>query len=216
MENNNQIEESKSDGFELLENVIKSNEENIKSNEDKIKLYVKLRFMFEDHLKMMGQTQLDFEAVGETYQDAMKFHELESVKRTEFLKNIPTKIEAVLSPETVEDFEKINSKMKEMKILTWSGLGTMILGILILVISINFATNWYKESIKAKSELRQNILNEIAGEGKKIYDESEVKALSENTKLMQLWIKNNLKKAEDFLRFKDGYDAKNTTERESE
>ena len=216
MGNNNQIEESKTDGFELLEKVIKSNEENIKSNEDKIKLYVKLRFMFEDHLKMMGQTQLDFEAVGETYQDAMKFHELESVKRTEFLKNIPTKIEAVLSPETVEDFEKINSKMKEMKIITWSGLGTMILGILILVISINFATNWYKESIKAKSELRQNILNEIAGEGKKIYDESEVKALSENTKLMQLWIKNNPKKAEDFLRFKDGYDAKNTTERESE
>ena len=208
MENNNQIEESKSDGFELLENVIKSNEENIKSNEDKIKLYVKLRFMFEDHLKMMGQTQLDFEAVGETYQDAMKFHELESVKRTEVLKNIPTKSEAVLSPETVEDFEKINSKMKEMKILTWSGLGTMILGILILVISINFATNWYKETIKSKSELRQNILNEIAGEGKKIYDESEVKALSENTKLMQLWIKNNPKKAEDFLRFKDGYDAK--------
>lgn len=207
MESNNQIEESKTDGFELLEKVIKSNEENIKSNEDKIKLYVKLRFMFEDHLKMMGQTQLDFEAVGETYQDAMKFYELESVKRTEFLKNIPTKIEAVLSPETVEDFEKINSKMKEMKILTWSGLGTMILGILILVISINFATNWYKESIKAKSELRQNILTEIAGEGKKIYDENEVKALSENTKLMQLWIKNNPKKAEDFLRFKDGYEA---------
>ena len=144
MENNNKIEEPKSDGFELLENVIKSNEENIKSNEDKIKLYVKLRFMFEDHLTMMGQTQLDFEAVGETYQDAMKFHELESVKRTEFLKNIPTKIEAVLAPETVGYFEKIDSKIKEMKFLTWSGLGTIILAILILVISTNFAANWYK------------------------------------------------------------------------
>ena len=216
MENNNQIEESKSDGFELLENVIKSNEENIKSNEDKIKLYVKLRFMFEDHLKMMGQTQLDFGVVAETYKDAMKFHELESVKRTEFLKNIPTKIEAVLAPETVGHFEKIDSKIKEMKFLTWSGLGTMILAILILVISINFATNWYKESIRSKSEIRADILNEIAGEGKKIYDENEVKALSENTKLMQLWIKNNPKKAEDFLRFKDGYEAKNTTERQSE
>ena len=208
MENDDQIEESKSDGFELLENVIRSNEDNIKSNNNRIEIYSKLAFALEDHLTIMGQTQLDFEAVGETYEDAMKFHELESVKRTEFLKNIPTKIEAVLSPETVEDFEKINSKMKEMKILTWSSFGTMILGILILVISINFATNWYKESIKAKSELRQNILNEIAGEGKKIYDESEVKALSENTKLMELWIKNNPKKAEDFLRFKDGYEAK--------
>ena len=207
MENDNQIEESKTDGFELLENVIRSNEENIKSNKDKIELYVKLAFMFEDQLTMMGQTQLDFEAVAETCKDAMKFHELESIKRTEFLKKIPTKIEAFLAPETVEHFEKIDSKIKEMKFLTWSGLGTMILGILILVISINFATNWYKESIKAKSELRQNILNEIASEGKKIYDENEVKVLSENTKLMQLWMRNNPKKAEDFLRFKDGYEA---------
>lgn len=196
MESNNQIEESKSDGFELLENVIRSNEENIKSNKDKIELYVKLAFMFEDHLTMMGQTQLDFEVVAETYKDAMKFHELESVKRTEFLKSIPTKIEAVLAPETVGHFEKIDSKIKEMKFLTWSGLGTMILGILILVISIKFATTWYKESIKSKSELRQNILNEIAGEGKKIYYESEVNVLGENTKLMQEWIKSNPKKAE--------------------
>ena len=216
MESNNQIEESKTDGFGLLENVIKSNEENIKSNEYKIKLYVKLRFMFEDHLKMMGQTQLDFGVVAETYKDAMKFYELESVKRTEFLKNIPTKIEAVLAPETVGHFEKIDSKIKEMKFLTWSGLGTMILAILILFISINFATNWYKESIRSKSEIRADILNEIAGEGKKIYDENEVKALGENTKLMQLWIKNNPKKAEDFLRFKDGYEAKIITERQSE
>lgn len=208
MENDDQIEESKSDGFELLEKVIRSNEDNIKSNNNRIEIYSKLAFALEDHLTIMGQTQLDFEAVGETYEDAMKFHELESVKRTEFLKNIPTKIEAVLSPETVEDFEKINSKMKEMKIVSWSGLGTMILGILILFISINFATTWYKESIRSKSELRQNILNEIAGEGKIIYNENEVKVLSEITKLMQLWIKNNPKKAEDFLRFKDGYEAK--------
>ena len=207
MENNNQIEESKSDGFELLENVIRSNEDNIKSNNNRIEIYSKLAFALEDHLTIMGQTQLDFEAVGETYEDAMKFHELESVKRTEFLKNIPTKIEAVLSPETVGCFEKIDSKIKEIRIFIWSGLGTMILGILILVISINFATNWYKESIRSKSEIRADILNEIADEGKKIYDENEVKVLSENTKLMQLWIKNNPKKAEDFLRFKDGYEA---------
>ena len=57
-----------------------------------------------------------------------------------------------------------------------------------MIISINFATKWYKESIKAKSELRQDILNEIAGEGKKIYDEKEMKILSENTEIMQLWI----------------------------
>ena len=208
MENNNQIEESKSDGFELLENVIKSNEENIKSNNDRIEIYSKLEFVFEDHLNMMVQTQLDLNAVGETYKEAMKFHEFESVKRTEFLENVPTKIEAVLAPEAIENLEKIDSKIRKMKILPWFGVGMMIIGILISVISINFATNWYKESIKAKSELRADILREIASEGKKIFDENEVKALKENTKLMQLWIKNNPKKAEDFLRFRDGYEAR--------
>ena len=54
----------------------------------------------------------------------------------------------------------------------------------------------------------QDILNEVADEGKKIYDENEIKMLQENTKVMQLWIKNNPKKAEDFLRFKDGFEAK--------
>jgi hypothetical protein len=63
----------------------------------------------------------------------------------------------------------------------WSGFGTFVLGIFTLFFSITFATKWYKESIKAKSELRQEILNEIAGEGKKIYDKKEIKILSENT-----------------------------------
>ena len=62
-----------------------------------------------------------------------------------------------------------------------------------MIFSIFFATNWYKESIKSKSELRQDILNEIAGEGKRIIDEKEIKILKENTEIMQLWMKNNHK-----------------------
>ena len=77
-----------------------------------------------------------------------------------------------------------------------------------LIFSITFATNWYKESVKAKTELRQDILNEIASEGKKVYDENDIKILSENTEIMQLWMKNNPKKAEDFLRFKEGFEAR--------
>jgi len=42
----------------------------------------------------------------------------------------------------------------------------------------------------------------------KIYDENEIEILSENTKIMQLWIKNNPKKAEHFLQFKNGFEAK--------
>jgi hypothetical protein len=62
-------------------------------------------------------------------------------------------------------------------------------------------------SLWIESELREDILNEIAGEGKRIIDEKEIKILKENTEIMQLWMKNNPKKAEDFLRFKEGFEA---------
>jgi hypothetical protein len=107
---------------------------------------------------------------------------------------------------SIDFYDNLKKETKRKEKFIWSGFGTFILGILTLIFSINFATNWYKESIKAKSELRQDILNEIAGEGKKIYNEDEIKILNENTKLMKLWMKNNPKKNRGFFEV-DGYEA---------
>ena len=208
MENQNQNEDTKSNGMELLENVIKSNEKNIASNIENLESKAELRAVIEDLVLAIGQMQLYFEVVKEIHNETLKFYEVEQSKRDEFLANIPTKIETVLSQETIDFYDNLERKMKRKEKIIWSGFGTFILGIFIMIFSINFATNWYKESIKAKSELRQDILKEIAGEGKKIYDEKEIKILSENTEIMQLWIKNNPKMAVDFLRFKDGFEAK--------
>ena len=132
---------------------------------------------------------------------------VEQTKRVEFLDSIPTQVETVLSKEAKDYLDGFGKNIRWKKKFIWSGIGVFVFAVLVLIVSINFATNWYKESIKAKSELRQDILNEIADEGKKIYDENEITILRENTQIMQLWIKNNPKKAEDFLRFKDGYNA---------
>ena len=208
MENQNQNEDTKSNGMELLENVIKSNEKNIASNEANIEQFVKVEFVVEDFINSSKHIQTGLRDVSAKYDDVEKLYELEQVKRTEFLANIPTKIETVLSQETIDFYDNFENKVKRLEKFIWSGIGVTVFSVLLLIISINFATKWYKESIKAKSELRQDILNEIAGEGKKIYDEKEMKILSENTEIMQLWIKKNPKKAEDFLRFKDGFDAR--------
>ena len=208
MENQNQNEDTKSNGMELLENVIKSNEKNIASNETNIEQFVKVEFVMEDFINSSKHIQTGLRDVNAKYDDVEKLYELEQVKRTEFLANIPTKIETVLSQETIDFYDNFENKVKRLEKFIWSGIGVAVFSVLLLIISINFATKWYKESIKAKSELRQDILNEIAGEGKKIYDEKEMKILSENTEIMQLWIKNNPKKGEDFLRFKDGFDAR--------
>ena len=207
MENQKQNEETKSNGMELLENVIKSNERNIASNIESTESKAELRADIEDLVLAIGQMQLDFEVAKEIHNETLKFYELEQSKRAEFLAKIPAKIETVLSQEAIDFYENLKKETKRKEKIIWSGFGTFILGIFTLIFSINSVTTWYKESIKAKTELRQDILNEIASEGKKVYDENEIKILSENTEIMQLWMKNNPKKAEDFLRFKEGFEA---------
>ncbi|KFC20751.1 hypothetical protein [Epilithonimonas lactis] len=198
MENENK--ESKSNGMELLENVIKSNMENIEQN-------IKLQSDIEHHTNLLNDVQMSLQEMHSIYDDAVRFSKLEEAKRTEFLASIPTQVETVLSKETKDDLEGFAKGLKWKKIFIWSGIGVFVFSVLVFIASINFSTNWYRESIKAKSELRQDILNEIANEGKNIYDENEIKILSENTQIMQSWIKSNPKKAEDFLRFRDGYEA---------
>ena len=196
----NESKESKSNGMELLENVIKSNKENIEQN-------IKLQFAIEDHTTLLNEVQISFEDGQSTNNETVAFMKVEQTKRVEFLDSIPTEVETVLSKEAKDYLDGFGKNIRWKKKFIWSGIGVFVFAVLVMNVSINFATNWYKESIKAKSELRQDILNEIADEGKKIYDENEITILRENTQIMQLWIKNNPKKAEDFLRFKDGYNA---------
>ena len=166
-----------------------------------------MRSDIEDLVLAIGQMKLYFEAVNEFHNETLKFYKLEQSKRVEFLAKIPAKTETVLSQETIDFYENLEKRMKRKEKFIWSGFGTFILGVFTMILSINFATNWYKESIKSKSEIRQDILNELAAERKKIYDENEVRILKENTEIMQLWIKNNPKEADGFLRFKDGFVA---------
>ena len=207
MENQQQNDETKSNGIELLENVIKSNEKTVASNEENIEQCVKVQFDIEDLMSSFKHMQTDLREVKTKYSEVVEFYEIEQSKRVEFLAKIPAKTETVLSQETIDFYGNLERKIKRNGKFIWGGFGTFILGIFTLIFSINSATTWYKESIKAKTELRQDILNEIAGEGKRIIDEKEIKILKENTEIMQLWIKNNPKKAEDFLRFKEGFEA---------
>ena len=208
MENQQQKDETKINGMELLENVIKSNEKTVASNEENIEQCVKVQFDIEDLMSSFKHMQTDLREVKTKYSEVVEFYEIEQSKRVEFLAKIPAKTETVLSQETIDFYGNLERKIKRNGKFIWGGFGTFILGIFTLIFSINSATTWYKESIKAKTELRQDILNEIAGEGKRIIDEKEIKILKENTEIMQLWIKNNPKKAEDFLRFKEGFEAR--------
>ena len=68
--------------------------------------------------------------------------------------------------------------------------------------------NWYRESIRTKTEVREEILKEIKDENKAIYETEQVKQLEHNTALMKKWMKKNPKDAEKFLKFKEGYESR--------
>jgi lysozyme family protein len=86
-------------------------------------------------------------------------------------------------------------------------IAALFLSVLTTAGNIFFTKQWYAESIKSKSEIRQEILNEIKKDGQSIYKDEDYLQLQNNTELMNKWIEKNPKDAKNFLRFKDGYEA---------
>ena len=207
MENQKQEAESKRNGIELLENVIKSNERNRASNLEVMKQNLNVQHDIKDIINSNKQMQTNLLEIMKKYDEIFELYNFEQSQRAEFIARIPDRIDVTLSQNTIDFYDNFHKKEKRRETLIWSGVGITVIAVLVLIISANFASRWYRESIKAKSELRESILTEIADEGKKIYDVKEIKILMENKQLIQLWIKNNPKNAEDFLRFKDGYNA---------
>lgn len=67
---------------------------------------------------------------------------------------------------------------------------------------------WYSESVRTKSEIRQEIFTELKNNGEGIHKVEEVKQLQHNTEIVNKWMQKNLKDAEKFLKFKDGYESR--------
>jgi lysozyme family protein len=94
-----------------------------------------------------------------------------------------------------------------MKNIFYGMIAALFLSVLTTAGNIFFTKQWYAESIKSKSEIRQEILNEIKKDGQSIYKDEDYLQLQNNTELMNKWIEKNPKDAKNFLRFKDGYEA---------
>ncbi len=134
--------------------------ENIEQN-------IKLQFVIEDHTTLLNDLKICLEDGQSLNNETVVFFKLVQAKITELIASIPTQTEMVLSKETKDYLDSLGKDIRWKKKFIWSGIGVFVFSVLVFIASINLATNWYKESIKAKSELRQDILNEIADEGKK-------------------------------------------------
>ena len=194
-------EHSQNNGLELLKKVIETNERNTEQG-------IKTEFVYEDLLNIKGETESTMRRFNATILKLSESLEKEGQERNEFIERIPKTIEIIPS----EDYLNLNKELlknsKVVKIIIYGMIAALFLSVLTTVGNIFFAKQWYAESIKSKSEIRQEILDKIKKDGQSIYKDEDYLQLQHNTELMNKWIEKNPKDAKNFLRFKDGFESR--------
>ena len=212
-------------GIELLKKVIETNRENIDKNS-------RILMVFEDLLSLLREAESTLRGASYTLENSKKVlvrttHILENTPKTFkaskeelkarelFIQSIPKSIEVHI-PEKLEkdlillnsNISKVNGKSSIFKYSILGGIWSLILSIILLGISGYFTKKWYAESIKAKEEVRKQLLIEFENKGKGIYDVKSYEKLQYNTELVSKWIEKYPNDADKFLRFKEGYETK--------
>ena len=190
--------EPQNDIYELLRKVVETNEENIKSTKQTESVHLEARNFYQSAQNaIIGSTNM--------MQKAIQFVRTELDSIWDYKTSIPESIPAHLSETTVNFFERIE---KHIKFIFPGSIGILSLAAIITFGSGHFAFKWYSESIRAKSEIRQEILDEIKKDGKAIFEIKDYDQFKYNTDLMNKWMKKNPKDGEKFMKFKEGFESK--------
>ena len=199
MENQNtNSNEPQNDIYELLKKVVETNEESIKSANQAETIHLEARNFYQSAQNaIIGSTNM--------MQKAIQFVRTELDSIWDYKTSIPESIPAHLSETTVNFFERIE---KYIKFIFPGSIGILSLAAIILFGTGHFAFKWYSESIRAKSEIRQDILDEIKRDGKAIFESKDYDQLKYNTDLMNKWMKKNPKDGEEFMKFKEGFESR--------
>ncbi|WP_294237631.1 hypothetical protein [uncultured Chryseobacterium sp.] len=187
------MDNTEKDGMEILNQVIESCKANIESNAE-------TKASIEDYMNVSSELEQSVSALINIIDETSGTYQKENETFKKTVSQIPKIIPAELSQQSIEALRKSN--------LVCGVFGTIFLAFLMILISGNQAFKWYSESIRSKSELRQEILSEFEKDGKQLYPKDNIQQLEHNTKVLQKWIEKNPKDAEKFLRFKDGYEAR--------
>ena len=193
-------EHKQNNGLELLKKVIETNERNTEQG-------IKTEFVYEDLLNIKGETESTMRGFNATILKLSESLEKEAQERNEFIERIPKTIEIVPSEDYLNLNKSFDKNSKFVKNIFYGMIVSLFFSVLTTAGNIFFAKQWYAESIKSKSEIRQEIFDEIKKDGQSIYKDEDYLQLQHNTELMNKWMNKNPKDAEKFLRFKDGYEA---------
>ena len=188
-------------GLELLNKVIKSNEDNIEKLADVV-------FAYQDILDLVGEFESSASSLNHrinNFETSFKDISKQIENTTKF---IPKSIKTDLSENTLSRLEHFEKKSKSLKYLLIGSFSCFGIAIIVIFLSFYFSKQWYDTSIKTKEEIRSQIFKEMRAEGKEFYDIEVFNRLKMNTEIINKWIERNPKQGNNFLKFKEGYEAK--------
>ena len=188
-------------GLELLNKVIKSNEDNIEKLADVV-------FAYQDILDLVGEFESSASSLNHRINNFETSFKDISKQIESTTKLIPKSIKTDLSENTLSRLEHFEKKSKSLKYLLIGSFSCLGIAIIVMFLSFYLSKQWYSTSIKTKEEIRSQIFKEMRAEGKEFYDIEVFNRLKMNTEIINKWIERNPKQGNNFLKFKEGYEAK--------
>ncbi len=184
MENQNT---SQKDGFELLEKVILSNEKNASSIQDFAKQQSEFIESLNGILTELKQVETSIKQIAD---------------------EIPKTVYLVHSPETQVSVDGLKDQLNRRDFRKYYSSVMMVLTVLAIVGLGTISRKWFSESIRTKTEIRQQILEEIRDDGRSIYKVKDYQQLQYNTDMMNKWMDAYPKEGREFMKFKKGFESR--------
>ena len=184
MENQNTPQK---DGFELLEKVILSNEKNASSIQEFAQKQTQSITVMNGLLTELKQVETHIKQIAD---------------------EIPKTVYLVHSPETQVSVDGLKDQLNRRDFRKYYSSVMMVLTVLAIVGLGTISRKWFSESIRTKTEIRQQILEEIRDDGRSIYKVKDYHQLQYNTDMMNKWMKAYPKEGKEFLKFKKGFESR--------
>ena len=188
-------------GLDLLNKVIKSNEDNIEKLTDVV-------FVYQDILDLVGEFESSASSLNHRINNIETSFKDISKQIESTTKFIPKSIKTDLSENTLSRLEHFEKKSKSLKYLLIGSFVSLGIAIIVMFLSFYLSKQWYSTSIKTKEEIRSQIFKEMRAEGKEFYDIEVFNRLEKDSEIINKWINKKPKEARSFLQFKEGYEAR--------
>lgn len=182
-------------------------------------IYDKFIYLGSNMAKMLDKLDTKMKKIPEDYQFyANKSRELMmdaidkiSVVKISLMKDnvdIMRDLQSELQEYMARKKEKEEKEIKENKRKKLLFFGEIAAFAIVLLFSGIFSFKWFAESIRTKTEIRQQILDEFKADGQSIYEVKDYQQLEHNTEMMNKWMDAYPKEGREFMKFKKGFESR--------